>query len=83
MLSLSTMALASCLYNAWRIGRPDAPLSRSSYLRAISALKEQICWTETCASDEMLLSVLMLQQYEVCVGIYSGRIVSDEGLDTC
>jgi hypothetical protein len=64
-LSLSTMALASCLYFAWKNQRPDAPLSRTPYLRAVSAMKEQITQADTCANDEILLSVLLLQQYEV------------------
>jgi hypothetical protein len=64
-LSLSTMALASCLYIAWKSQRPDAPLSRSPYLRAVSAMKEQITQADTCSNDEILLSVLLLQQYEV------------------
>jgi hypothetical protein len=64
-LSLSTMALASCLYMAWKSQRPDAPLSRSPYLRAVSAMKEQITQADTCANDEILLAVLLLQQYEV------------------
>jgi hypothetical protein len=64
-LSLSTMALASCLYIAWKSQRPNAPLSRSPYLRAVSAMKEQITQADTCSNDEILLSVLLLQQYEV------------------
>ncbi|KAF4628856.1 hypothetical protein G7Y89_g9292 [Cudoniella acicularis] len=61
------MALASCLYIAWKSQRPDAPLSRPYYLRAISAMKEQLSQPDTCANDEMLLSVLLLQQYEILV----------------
>lgn len=64
-LSLSTTALASCLYFAWKSQKPDAPLSSSSYLRAVSAMKKQLTHTDTCANNEILLSVLLLQQYEV------------------
>jgi hypothetical protein len=72
-LSLSTMALASCLYFAWKSQRPDAPLSRSPYLRAVSAMKEQITRADTCSNDEILLSVLLLQQYEVsCSALSAG-----------
>jgi hypothetical protein len=63
ILALSTMALASCLYIAWKSQRPDAPLSRGAYLRAIEGMRERICRDES--SDEMLLSVLLLGQYEV------------------
>lgn len=64
-LSLSAMALASCLYIVWKSQGPDAPVSRSLYLRAVSVMKEQITQADTCANDEILLSVLLLQQYEV------------------
>ncbi|KAE9373037.1 hypothetical protein N431DRAFT_534197 [Stipitochalara longipes BDJ] len=74
-LSLSTMALASCLYNAWKSQRPDAPLSRSPYLRAVSAMKEQINQADTCANDEILLSVLLLQQYEVICHLTSIQLL--------
>ena len=64
-LALSTLALASCLYNAWKCGGPDEPLSKVPYVRAISAMKENISRRDACANDDMLLSVLLLQQYEV------------------
>ncbi len=66
-LKMSTLAVASCLFTAWLNRRSDTPFSRSFYLRAVSAMKDQIVNAENCSNDEMLLSILLLQFFEVCV----------------
>lgn len=65
-LKMSTLAIASCLFTAWLNRRSDTPFSRSFYLRAVSAMKGQIINSANCSNDEMLLSILLLQFFEVC-----------------
>jgi len=64
-MRLSTLAVASIMFYAWMDRNADSPLARTYYLRAVSAMKEQLSHPDTCSDDEMLMSVLLLQMYEV------------------
>jgi hypothetical protein len=62
---LSTMAVASCML-AIRTGHdPNTTFSRSYYLRAVKAMRDCVSEQKSCAQDEMLIAVLLLQMYEV------------------
>ena len=62
---LSTMAVASGLM-CTRMGQdPNTTFSRSFYLRAVKAMRDQVSVQKACANDEMLIAVLLLQLYEV------------------
>jgi hypothetical protein len=82
-LQMATMALPSFLFMAWLGRRPDSPVSRSFYLKAISSMKDRIQQPEGCADNDILTSVLILQMYEVCITRYetdqtcSNRLVSN------
>ncbi|KAF4638024.1 hypothetical protein G7Y89_g40 [Cudoniella acicularis] len=63
-IRMSIMAVATCLFLAWMNRTPDSPFSRSYYLKALSAMKDQLSKPEACSNDEMLMGVLLLQLYE-------------------
>ena len=70
-LMLSSLAVASCML-ASKIGvDPDTAFSRGYYLRAVSQMRDQVSKRKACANDEMLISVLLLQLYEVCESLHS------------
>jgi hypothetical protein len=49
-----------------RMGQdPNTTFSRSFYLRAVKAMRDQVSVQKACANDEMLIAVLLLQLYEV------------------
>lgn len=64
VLRMSTMAMAGALLVAWLDRRPDNPLSRAYYLRAVSIMKDKVAQQDV-SNDEVLMSVLLLQMYEV------------------
>ena len=64
-LRLSTLAVSTFLHASWMDHRHDSQLSRSLYGKAVSAMKVQLCSTPACSNDEMLISILLLQLYEV------------------
>jgi hypothetical protein len=64
-LKMSTMAVACSLLTGWLNHGPDTPWSRKSYFKAVSAMKIQIFHTNKCSNEEMLMSILLLQFYEV------------------
>jgi hypothetical protein len=41
-------------------------------VRAVSAMKEQLSHPDMCADDQMLMSVLLLQMYEVYYRTFTG-----------
>jgi hypothetical protein len=69
-LQMATKALSSFLFMAWLGRRPDSPVSRSFYLKAISSMKDRIQQPEGCADNDILTSVLILQIHEVCITRY-------------
>ena len=87
-LQMAIMALSSFLFMAWLGRRPDSPVSRSFYLKAISSMKDGIQQPEGCADNDILTSVLILQMYEVCITRYetdqtcSNRLVPNTLADT-
>lgn len=62
---LSTMAVGTFLLGSWMDRSHDSHLSRKFYGKAVSAMKEQLCSASACSNDEMLISILLLQLYEV------------------
>lgn len=64
-MKLSTLAVSSIMYGGWMDRRADSPLARTYYVKAVSAMKEQLNNPGTCADDQMITSVLLLQLYEV------------------
>ncbi|CZR68852.1 uncharacterized protein PAC_18752 [Phialocephala subalpina] len=70
-LKMATMAISSFLFIAWLDRRPDNPMSRSFYLKAISAMKDRIRQPGGCADNDVLTSVLLLQMYEVSLTRYA------------
>jgi hypothetical protein len=64
-LRMSTLAVSTCLFTALSDRNPDTPLTRSFYLKAVSAMKQQLSTSIECVNNEMIISVLLLQMYEV------------------
>lgn len=64
-LHYSTLALATFFLGAWTNHSLDSQISRLCYANAISSMKEQLVSSDDCSNDEMLLSILLLQLYEV------------------
>lgn len=49
-----------------RMGQnPNTTHSRSYYLSAVKAMRDQVAEQKECAGDEVLIAVLLLQLYEV------------------
>lgn len=66
-MRFSTLAVASVMFTAWMDRRADSTLARMHYLKAVSAMKEQLARpNDSCTDDEMLMAVLLLQFYEAC-----------------
>ena len=66
-LKMSTMALATLFFNTWNAPLPENPLSRSYYVKALAAMKLQLKQKDQCSNDEMIMSVLILELFEVNV----------------
>lgn len=64
-LKMSTMALATLFFNTWTAPQPENPLSRSYYVKALAAIKQQLKENDYSTNDEMIMSVLLLQLFEV------------------
>lgn len=64
VLRVSTMAIAGSLCMAWLDRKPDNALSRVYYSKAVSTMKEKVAQKDV-SNDEILVSVLLLQMYEV------------------
>ncbi|KAE9369974.1 hypothetical protein N431DRAFT_414338 [Stipitochalara longipes BDJ] len=67
-LRLSTLAVATILFTAWSDLNPDTALTRSFYLKAVSAMRDQLSMPGECTNNEMIMSVLLLQMYETLIG---------------
>jgi hypothetical protein len=72
-LRLSTLAVATILFTAWSGRNPDTSLTRSFYLKAVSAMKNQHSIPGNCTNNEMIMSVLLLQMYEVKFNFFFSR----------
>jgi hypothetical protein len=75
-MRLSTLAVASIMFCGWMNRRADSALARAYYVKAVSAMKEQLCYPDTCADDQMLMSVLLLQMYEVYYRTFSWKLLA-------
>lgn len=62
---LSTLAVGTFLLGSWMNSNHDSKTSRTFYAKAVSAMKEQLASPLACSNDEMLISILLLQLYEV------------------
>lgn len=66
-LSLVTSALATNLTSIWAHRGPDSPLARTYHGKALALTKRAIDDPQQNTTDEMLMTVLMLELYE-CLG---------------
>jgi hypothetical protein len=73
-LMLSTMAVASSMFSIRMCQNPNTTHSRSYYLGAVKAMRDQVAEQKECAGDEVLIAVLLLQLYEV------SKLVLDQAL---
>ena len=64
-LRYCTLALATFFLVAWTNHSLESKVSRMYYANAIAAMKTQLTSSIACSNDEMLLSILLLQLYEV------------------
>ena len=64
-LKPSIMAVATSMLSATMNQGDDPPFARSFYLSAVQRMKERVTEQRECADDELLMSVMMLQMYEV------------------
>lgn len=62
---LSTMAVASCMLSVRSGHDPNTTFAQSYYIRAVKAMRDCVSEQKSCAQDEMLIAVLLLQMYEV------------------
>ena len=61
----ATQAVATSLFEAWLSKGPDTVVSPTSYLMAITTLRECVEQRKTYCVEEFLMAILLLDMYEV------------------